>query len=480
MRPTLTEHPELRWLMSMEFHKSSPPFEFDDSEPKNYLQRLNSQQLKILEELSEPRKLTAFITFGDGEIDHPMGGLFWIPELAIAYPTASLALFYKYPPGNKVELVFYTRFLAISYGPVTPGNIASKVRQEIKKLHDEHVSATRKACKKEIMKQMLKLNMIRGNNILPVNTPYNRQKRYYLFISPHNYAGRIYDGTQNPWLVVKTRSNRTGIPKFIAKGNTIHGLHNTQGCWMLLRNYIWLWPKENTLTPTPPPSTKRFYTYYAGLNECYQAHWTRTFDREGNVGPPPPGQVSCINNKMLDFPPPAPTYDSTTMFQLGSKNFAYYEFLRVFAGLQYNAYKDYIKFPSKKPEYRVDPHIINTHNKFKTNIKIPAKDYYKGEKIKFTSGSLSSQAPFTIEIYNDLNGFVTIDNVDVSLKPQVGDKFKIVSTKNCWRQGRQIRYGLNFFGQPSSHNKPWADLFVFKRNDKFTDNTGDTTEFRWT
>jgi hypothetical protein len=75
----LTTRDKLERLMSYEFFKEGDK-SFDPSEPQKYVERLTKGQKHLLA-ISRPRELTAFIVFGDGSFDQKIGGGFvWDDE----------------------------------------------------------------------------------------------------------------------------------------------------------------------------------------------------------------------------------------------------------------------------------------------------------------------------------------------------------------------------------------------------------------
>ena len=464
----LTEHPELTWLMSFEFHEDGKT-KFFDKDPKRYLEkRLHPVQEKLLKDTCEENWLTAIITFGDGNVDNTMGGIFEkIPAYTIARPNASLGLFYKHS-SSKIELVFYTRFLTISYGSVTPYTFAERARDESNKLHTTHDNSTRKTIKADLLKNLKELNSVK---VIPEIT-----EDWFLKRESRRSHLRIYEfyripgGIYVPWIVPKYQRpirKKYITPRWLFRRNTFHGIHDTWGCWMLLRNFLWLWPNEYRKRK-PSTGAESFYT---GINKCYL--------RKKITGQSKDKQRKCIKKVLqADNAPSTPGFTSTTyhkMFDLRERNFAYFEFVRMFSGLKYTHHSNNVKFPKAHIEYEVRENSVSK-KEFKTNITIPGDDYLKDEWLKFSSG-------LTVKIkkYKSFGSVITLYD-DLPDFPKKGDKFTIADKLNCWKSP-STKYGRNFFGyEPGSDNKNkkrfWADVYVFKRTDRFTEETGDEDPFK--
>ena len=457
--------------MSFEFHKHKDGEDiFDDTEPELYLDhRLHPIQNNLLKYNAKPDSLTAIITFGDGNIDHTMGDTFTSTK-SVVHPNASLGLFYKQldSQGGDIELVFYTRFLAISYA-VGPYSASRKIRQECKRLETERDSIKRIEIKKIIMKNMLKLNTVM--RIPALDEGYGKQegsKTSHFRIVDWYPVDKVYV----PWIAPKYKKNignRIVTPRWLYRGNTIHGLHDTQGCWMLFRNFLWLWPNEyqkRTPLTTDSPYYKTDF-YYTGLSRCYAGV---------DLGYSSTWRNTCINKVLKPAgSPPTPGFTPTTrykMFQLQQQNFVYCEFIRLFSGLKYTHSSKKIIFPRNPLEYDVSEDS-SAKNEFKTNIKIPGDNYLKDEAVYFTNGLTAK-----IKKYKSDGGKITL-YADLPSNPKKGDKFFIFRKLNCWKAPAK-KYGPNFFGYncENNTNRFWAYVYVFKRTDRFTYEKGDKKQFQ--
>lgn len=120
-----TKNAIYRRMMTNEFHEYGQTV-FHPTEPENYLKRLTQPQKDLLFlDTIENNRLTAFIIFGDGYAERLMGARFtdaikresdnMIIEIDHnVRPNASFALFNRINESAS-EMVFYTRFLSIGY-----------------------------------------------------------------------------------------------------------------------------------------------------------------------------------------------------------------------------------------------------------------------------------------------------------------------------------------------------------------------------
>lgn len=317
VNPELTERQDLLRLMQKEFHKDGDK-SFHDHEPRMFLNRLTEKQIELLNSKRVPsNQLTAFITFGDGFFNRHMGAFFDDhPGEDSIRPNASFALFYKEEGKNKkkIELVFYTRFFVISYSMKTMKNLIL-ARSLCRKL-DENYSS-------EIEKQIFKLmgtsyyvekfTTLNSKGWNPNNT--NNPLRYGLLIGNIDAAVGIQGhGGYFPWIHLQVKSNNEWITPDWLKGNTIHGMHNTQGCWMLLRNFIWLYPKEN------------IGDYHKELSKCYVKF----------LGYPSPNCIEKALSRKDFMQDQDDKNKAIRKWWWNGRNYAYLEFIHLFVGLKYN------------------------------------------------------------------------------------------------------------------------------------------------
>lgn len=266
----LTQIAELRGLMSNEFH--DPAGNFEEREPKAFLARLTPDQLTLLDN-SDSNQLVAFITAGDGYVERTMGIDFGaIPHTPRAM--ASFALFYK-ASNNHIELAFYSRFLMISY--TSP---KEKAHIELRKIFDELQASQfdranpdledlrqyrqteedfRIGKLQEAYKWLVGQKALSGRRALDVNGFLNsRGKAHSYYLSRSNdfnhdftiahYNENFQAVTEDfyfPYTLLqeKLANGLYETPAWF-KGNTIHGIYNTKGCWSIFRNYHWDWPND--------------------------------------------------------------------------------------------------------------------------------------------------------------------------------------------------------------------------------------------
>jgi len=477
-KPFLTKHPELRWLMSFEFHQNGST-DFHPKEPENYLKRLTTQQLDVLNNLAEEDRLTAFIMFGDGRIDHAIGGTRYVgrERYKVVRPNTSLALFYKHPGGlGKIELVFYTRYLSISYAYNTDkGKVAKELGNLYKKLDTERDETKRKQLKDKILYNLLKMPPAQNMPAVDKHYYFHQYRRCYFRIAEwYRLSGYVLQ----PWIGVRDQRGR--IPNWLGAENTIHGLIDSNRCWMIFPNFLWLWPWEQTSTPSIVTTKETKYIYTA-LNKCYSDYKGHRNYRTS--GPLPPDIQNCINSVKLKlqsaltpFPNILQSGWTKKLFEDPSRNPVYLDFIRIFAGIRFNSKSSKVKFPSEKKAltYLVKPHSNNSQLTFRTNITIPENTFIKGEQIIYVTGNLAGSTR-TITSYNSLNGFVSV-NSNFGSKPKANDEFQIIYNNNCWLPGKKIEYVPNYFGRTAT-NKYWAHVYTFKRNDRFTYDKDDKAKF---
>ena len=242
LRPFLTTRAECLDLMTNEFHKPGQRT-FDSTEPDSFIERLTCDQLHLLNVKMPKKRLTAFIIFGDGNIDYPMGADFCREEGNSVRPNASFALFFK--ERSRVELVFYTRFFTISYSHHSASKALCKTFAK-DRIANRNVDSLRQRFF-EAMKSLVTSGWPFRNQspFVPLNS----------WKSPHRYELHIYNlahptivGAHIPYIGLKDPSADYKTPPWFSapggKVNTIHGMLLTKGCWMLTRNFLWNWPDE--------------------------------------------------------------------------------------------------------------------------------------------------------------------------------------------------------------------------------------------
>lgn len=197
---TVTANKKLRELMTHEFHKPDGPgtFVFDDTEVKAELDALTAQQRKLLA-TSDPgasgNRLVTFITLVK-ESDRRMHADLSSDDVFSIKPNATFKVFHVQGPDKPVALVCFTRFFVFNMiNPETNGLVH---RAQGKLKPDEWLARTNP-------------------------TP------------PKFHIGCF----ARPFFTDGVHWNRVYTPdgKNVMGGNTMHGMINTVGCWMLFRNY---------------------------------------------------------------------------------------------------------------------------------------------------------------------------------------------------------------------------------------------------
>jgi hypothetical protein len=303
-------------LMANEFHAkgsqavgfTSDEIMFDYTELENYLKRLTEKQRRLLIEDMPADRLVAFITFGDGYSKRLMGDCFDDFHGGDSIrPNSSFALFFKH--NNQVELVFYTRFFVVSYFGL------NDVRQLYRDWDRDPFSPQIEA---DIFEGMQKFGHIKWYfQSLDIND-WKQPKQYALFLA------RVKLPTSNPhfatpWILLRESTGGGGwrIPSWF-KGNTIHGIHNTKGCWMLLRNKLWDWPNENEGTK------------YARIQEEISKGMLRINTREQTI--------QAIFN-ILGYSP----LDLTSWVNKQT-NYSYNYLIRLFTGLRFDCSQSHVTY----------------------------------------------------------------------------------------------------------------------------------------
>lgn len=202
----VTDNAKLRGLMTHEFHLDDLKggFAFDPAELQAELDGLTPQQRKLLATAdpgSEGNRLVTFITLVK-ESDRRMHADTCQKEPFSIKPNATFAVFHVKGPGKEVALICFTRFFVFNMiNPETNGLVH---RNQGKLKPDEWLARTNP-------------------------TP------------PRFLIGAF----SRPFLTDGVFWNRVYTPdgKNIMGGNTLHGMINTVGCWMLFRNFNF--PKQN-------------------------------------------------------------------------------------------------------------------------------------------------------------------------------------------------------------------------------------------
>jgi len=326
----ITENEDLRKLMAYEFYHDSGTKLFDPSQCEKYLNRLTRNQKFILSK-SNIDELTSFVVFGDGVIEQKMGGSYVYdddyktdhitPKInsintvgsckcgrietitaaqAVAdtlnldieiLPNASFAIFHRKSRRN-VELLFYTRFFVINYYMLNNCAIVSRyLVKELNVLLDKpSLTDEEKEQKKKLKENIFKC----------------MQKVYTVFCSCSNYPAP--EGSEPQLKKIGLKSQKKF--KYYLSNTSIDS--GTDVPYISIvdnsRNPIW---------------------WMQGGSEWNTIHGT-LFTK---------GCWMIFRNF---------TYDYDTGGAGTKKNYSYYEFLRLFAGMQYNLKNNLITFPEIK------------------------------------------------------------------------------------------------------------------------------------
>ena len=473
----VTTRPELLALMAHEFHREGRQ-DFHEEELLHYLKRLHPQQIKLLNTSARQNHLTAFITFGDGCFDRLMAADFCDRHLPTGVPrqvqapggrptdkltimldnvrpNASLALFYR--TRQKIDLVYYTRFFVVSY------RLSPQAREQCR-TYDSHPTA---ALRQQIFNSMEKMYTVQGfgqdKAFSHVSRPDPRHRYRFVInsvsIESLNDAGLGLSAGVNsyvPYIVLqKFYPPKWDVPRWMKtpgtnKFSVIHGVVNTKGCWMLTRNYLWNWPDENR------------GENFRHLVTCFLAM------RAGD-----PNYLPYVGRYLNR------RYRPTSLpedFLLHWRNHAYHEFVRFFAGMHFNCHKDYVHSRPEKQYKVVRPpsgHPANTGSSFTTNLLESTDNFWQGEKLWFTSGSLRNQnRPITA--FKGDSRTITVSPA-FPRPPQPDDLF--VLDNGFTPTPRPPRWGPNIFGQTFGFGQSWADVHLFRRSQDFTRDRGDRRPF---
>ncbi len=229
--------------------------------------------------------------------------------------------------------------------------------------------------------------------------------------------------------------------------NTIHGMFNTKGCWMLMRSKIWNWPDENANfgedcallceANIKDRILVEKYTYWDPVDEEWK------FRRANYLAEFKPLLYSIrhLLKEPLIFQPESPpnpslhpTFPDYEKYndRLGwwGVNTTYIDFLNLFAGMKYNDYSSDRFYYPNKPDTMCPP-ILNPATAVPTDPSSTVRDSH-------------------------LNIFK--------------------------RQQTRVEWEKNIFGieteSSGSKKGSWCDLYLFKRNDRFTRTGVDTEEFK--
>lgn len=210
----VTTEPQIHQIMVHEFWtKAGNSYVFDPKPAKRFLASLTPLQRSILiqypKEASSPGRLVAFITLRGPRPDRPMYAdncaITGTRQMVIA--NADFSVFHCSKPGDRVTLVMHTEHLCVN-------KHNSKTAEFFSSLPASALSTTSEGSR--------------------------QRPRYFLAANLAEFThGQIYN------------SILAASGKSIMGGNYLHGMVNTQGCWMLFRNFNW-----------PRSKAKEFFRIY--------------------------------------------------------------------------------------------------------------------------------------------------------------------------------------------------------------------------
>jgi hypothetical protein len=198
----VTDNAKLRRIMTHEFHKADGKggFTFDPVPVQAALDALTPQQRKVLattEPGADGNRLVSFITLTK-EDDRRMHADICKPDPFSIKPNATFATFHCQGPGKEVALVMFTRFFVYNMRNPETDNLVR--RNQGKQKADDWLA--------------------RANPTPPLF-------RIGCFARPGVTDGTLWNRAYD------------AAGKSVMGGNTMHGMINTVGCWMLFRNYNW-------------------------------------------------------------------------------------------------------------------------------------------------------------------------------------------------------------------------------------------------
>lgn len=196
----VTTEPQIHEIMLHEFWtKTGSNYVFDPKPAQQFLASLTPIQRSILiqypKEASSAGRLVVFVTLRGPRPDHPMYADYVDGTRQVVIANADFSVFHCSKPGNRVTLVMHTEHLCVN-------KHNAKTADFFRSLPASALSTT---------------------------TGESRQRpRYFLAATLAKFThGQIYNSILAP------------SGKSIMGGNYLHGMINTQGCWMLFRNFNW-------------------------------------------------------------------------------------------------------------------------------------------------------------------------------------------------------------------------------------------------
>lgn len=334
---TPTEDSELQTLMAYEFYRESDK-KYDPAQLEKYIDRLTRGQKAILGE-SDLNELTSFVVFGDGFIERKIGGTYVFqddPDYVRDFitpkindistrgghvrckniasitadeavedtlnleidilPNASFAIFNKISR-RQVELLFYTRFFVINYYMLQDCAIVARffVKQLNTLLEQPSLTAADEIRKEELKEKIRKC----------------MQKIYTVYCSCSRFSSR--------------RDAPEGLEPSLG---TKVGLRSQRRFKYYLSN-----------TSIDPGSE---IPYISIVDRDRNPIWWMRGGSEWNTIH---GTLSTRGCWMIFS---NETWNYGTGTDINNENYTYYEFLRLFAGIEYNSKDPTIKFKELK------------------------------------------------------------------------------------------------------------------------------------
>lgn len=382
----ITDDPALRLIMAHEFvidggnqinydtGKSEPVFHFDDAPLRHLIRELTPQQKHLLATYplnGREGRLVVFATFQPG-IPHPR---YMYADFDENWPTCVYA--------NANLAVFACR-------PKKPPMLVSYTRNTLINTRNEHTTT---------LFQNNYENKPPAEWLRPTNSNPPR-------FSVGSFCTTGTDGVI--WSRLFKPSREDAMPH-----NTIHGMINTRGCWMLFRNYNW---------PLPDKERERMLAIYL---RCYlqdkKEDRTRRF----------------LGTYRLD------------KFKFFDVNFAYNFFCRWVVG---------VKFFSSDAEYFASANMYKTHG-FTREESIPPRDGYVPNEFLTTDevnpGYLYYDVKYrSLAMSDGLSESIFIPGDDLWVKNRLGfQTAKGFLPEGGWK---------NPLTEQDVKDRTWSDWFFFK------------------
>jgi len=403
IRPILlTTNPKLTRIMFHEFSrpKVSPPpgdedpFEFDPQAVQTYLNTLSPQQKKLLLNYTVNKPVGQLVVFITLYAQKPlrMCADYCDKGVKCARPNATFSVFHCRGPEINPVLVCHTEYFLVNlFNPDTNAWV--------------HGVQKGKPAREWLRKSNPQPPRFRIGSILPQ---------------------RMCDGVI--WSRIFTPEGKDIMP-----GNTLHGMINTIGCWMLFRNYNW-----------PIDKVKAFDRIYR--------HLLRALGPSGKAK-----VIAALAKEGYDAPkdPAAGLSGSPSKFMSFDRNFAYLWFFHEIVGIKY--FSSQIEWAS-----------VRDVNDFRPHGRIFSNDFSLDKVDASPQFNMPDEEQFA---YHDSVQRVKDDAKKLKgLDPEARKAFKkFVPDNTLWRQnamGFQTAEGFlpQTFGnmtKDQAERFTWADLYVY-------------------